>query len=370
MRRSEGETERGGERESESEGATERVREGATRRTGEKSERQGEGATGRTGALAVGDDQDDQSARRLKALKPADKVAIGYLALITLLVLVFSHRIPSWWGFCALHTVLIALIVFLARSLPLSPSHPLSPSPPPPLWSRIAPFIRGWYPILLIPITYKELSYLIPLIQPRDFDETLAWIDYRLLGVHPTVWLERFTWPLLTEVLQLVYSTYYFLPLVLGVALWRRRSFETFHFWVFIVVLGFYSSYLGYISVPVIGPRFLPSIVEAQTIPLTGVWLFQSVRETLDRAEGITRDCFPSGHTEITLLVLIYARRINRRIFWWLLPLGIGIIISTVYLRYHYVIDVVAGAVLAIVIVLIAKPLYRALGGNEFPESG
>ena len=340
-----------------SEAATGRAGEGATGR-------QGEGATGRRGDAAAAD---DHHARRLKTLKPADKVAIGYLALITLLVLVFSHRIPSWWELCTLHAVLIALIVFLARSLPLSPSPSLPPSPS--LFHRIAPFIRGWYPILLIPITYKELSYLIPLIQPRDFDETLAWIDYRFLGVHPTVWLERFTWPLLTEVLQLVYSTYYFLPLVLGVALWRRRSFETFHFWVFIVVLGFYTSYLGYISVPVIGPRFLPSIVEAQTFPLTGVWLFQSVRETLDRAEGITRDCFPSGHTELTLLVLIYARRMNRRIFWCLLPLGIGIIVSTVYLRYHYVVDVVAGAIFAIVIVMIAKPLYRVLGGNEINES-
>jgi hypothetical protein len=122
--------------------------------------------------------------------------------------------------------------------------------------------IRGWYPVALIPITYKELTYLIPLIHPRDYDETLAWIDLRFLGVHPTVWLERFTWPLLTEVLQLTYSTYYFLPLVLGVVLWRNRSFEQFHFWVFIVVLGFYLSYLGYIAVPVIGPRFLPAILK------------------------------------------------------------------------------------------------------------
>ncbi len=221
----------------------------------------------------------------------------------------------------------------------------------------------------LIPITYKELSYLIPLIHPRDFDETLAHIDQRLLGVHPTVWIERFTSRPVTEILQLTYSSYYLLPIILGIVLWRNRSFETFHFWVFIVVLGFYLSYVGYIAVPAIGPRFLPSIVEAQTIPLTGVWLFQPVRGMLDRAEGITRDCFPSGHTEITLLVLIYARSFHRKVFWWLLPLGIGVIMSTVYLRYHYVVDVVAGALVTIAIVMIAKPLYRALGGHEAPES-
>jgi len=323
----------------------------------------GDGAS--VGRGEASDSQRTFSDQNSRQLKPADKVAVAYLSIITALVIVFSYRIPWWWMFCIGHLILIALIVFVARNLTSAPSPPLPVPPSPRLPRSIASFIRGWYPVLLIPITYKELTYLIPLIHPRDYDKELARIDHLVLGVHPTVWLERFTWPALTEVLQIVYSTYYFLPIVLGVVLWRNRSFEKFHFWVFIVVLGFYVSYLGYISVPVIGPRFLPSIVEAQTIPLTGVWLFQSVREILDRAEGITRDCFPSGHTELTLLVLIYARSFHRRIFWLLLPLGTGVIVSTVYLRYHYVVDVVAGALVALVIVMTAKPLYRALGGND-----
>jgi membrane-associated phospholipid phosphatase len=154
------------------------------------------------------------------------------------------------------------------------------------------------------------------------------------------------------------------LPIILGVVLWRSERFEEFHFWVFIVVVGFYLSYLGYIAVPAIGPRFLPAIVQAQTKPLTGVWLFHPLRAALDRAEGITRDCFPSGHTELTLLVLYWARRFHRKTFWCLFPIATGIIISTVYLRYHYVIDVVAGALLTATIVMTAKPLYRFLGGN------
>jgi len=338
-----------------------------------ETERGGEGATGRGG------DPASEDARLLRQqtsrLNPADKVAIAYLVIITLLILVFTYRIRWWWALCAGHVTLVALIVLLARVLPFSPSPrlPFSPSRPLPVSPsprrHVALTLRGWYPVLLIPITYKELSYLIPLIHPHDFDATLAAIDQRLFGVHPTVWLERLTWPPLSEVLQLTYSSYYFLPLVLGVVLWRKGWFEKFDFWVFIVVLGFYVSYLGYIAVPAVGPRFLPSILEAQTIPLTGVWLFQPVREMLDRAEGITRDCFPSGHTELTLLVLYYARKFHRPVFWWLLPLGTGVIVSTVYLRYHYVVDVVAGALVAGAIVMVARPLYRALGGNEARES-
>lgn len=319
-------------------------------------------ASARAGEMASGN---ADSTKLRFSFNPADKVAVAYLAIVAILILLFSTRVP-WWGLlCAGHATLVGLILLIARSLPVSPSPSVLSSRP----SRLAFkfLIRGWYPVALIPLTYKELSYLIPLIHPRDYDVVLAGIDHRLFGAHPTVWLERFTWPPLTEVLQFTYSTYYFLPLVLGVVLWREGRFDKFYYWVFIVVLGFYLSYLGYIAVPAIGPRFLPSIAQAQTIPLTGVWLFRPVREMLDRAEGITRDCFPSGHTELTLLVLIYARSFHKKVFWCLLPLGTGVIISTVYLRYHYVIDVVAGVLLAILIVIVARPVYRALGG-EAPD--
>ena len=325
-----------------------------TRSTGEASERPVEPAS-----------RNPDSAQLSFSLNPADKVAIAYLAIIAFLILLFNARVPWRVSLCAGHATLIGLIVLIARSLPVSPSPGVPFTRPSRLGFTYV--IRGWYPVALIPLTYKELSYLIPLIHPRDYDAALAGIDHRVLGVHPTVWLERFTWPPLTEVLQLTYSTYYFLPLVLGVVLWRKGWFDKFYYWVYIVVLGFYLSYLGYIAVPAIGPRFLPSIAEAQTIPLSGVWLFQPVREMLDRAEGITRDCFPSGHTELTLLVLIYARSFHKKVFWCLLPLGTGVIISTVYLRYHYVIDVVAGLLLAIMIVIIARPVYRALDG-EAPD--
>ena len=304
-------------------------------------------------------EREDTSAATVQPLlHPADKVVIAYVTVIAALAVTFSFRIPAWPQLIAAHVLAIALVLLLAK-WDQSSSRSVAASPRPRVTALS--FIHGWYPVALIPATYKELTYLIPLVHPRDFDVELAAIDHRLFGAHPTVWLERFTWPPLTEVLQLAYASYYFLPIILGAVLWRKQWFERFRFWVFVVALGFYVSYLGYIAVPATGPRFLPEIKAAQTIPLTGVWLFQSLRETLDRAEGITRDCFPSGHTELTLLVLYYARRFHRRTFWLMLPVASALIAATVYLRYHYVIDVLAGAATAALVILVAKPLYRAL---------
>jgi membrane-associated phospholipid phosphatase len=296
--------------------------------------------------------------RRRDALTPADKVVTAYLALIALLTVTF--RVEGWERYCALHLILIIAVHLLASWERSSRSRPLAASSHLP----IARFIHGWYPVPLIPTTFKELGPLIPEIHPRDFDSALAAIDYRVFGMHPTVWMERFTWPPLTELLQICYPTYYVLPIILGAVIWRSDNAEGFRFWVFVVVLGFYLSYLGYMVVPAIGPRFLPEILEAQNKPLTGVFFYQTVRDTLDRAEGLTRDCFPSGHTAMTLLVLYYARQFHRKTFRVLLPLGIAIIVSTVYLRYHYVVDLAAGALLAGVVILAAQRAFAALGGK------
>ena len=287
-------------------------------------------------------------------LSPADKVVIAYLALIAAIVVFYAARVNYWWLLVSAHIATVAIIVAIARW------HASAASPS----NHIASLIHGWYAIALVPFTYKELTYLIPLVRGRDYDRELAMIDYQMFGVHPTVWLERWTWPVATEAFQLSYVTYYFLPVVLGVVLWRKGWWMKFHFFLFVVLMGFYLSYLGYIAVPAIGPRFLPEIQSAQTKPLTGILLFEAIHSALNRLEGITYDCFPSGHTELTLLVLYWAQRFHRRTFWWLLPAGCGLIISTVYLRYHYVIDVVAGALLALAIILVSKPLYRSLGGR------
>lgn len=330
-------------------------------------EETGRPAVGRTGDGAKGRRGDRRASPRARWLAPADKVAIGYLVIITALTLVFSYRIEVWPRLCAAHAIGIGFVVWISwldktsRIAAASRSLPLARSPRLPFIS----FIHGWYPVALIPITFKELTYLIPRIHPRDFDSALAAIDYRVFSAHPTVWLERFTWPPLTELLQICYPTYYFLPIILGAVVWRSGNFERFRFWVFVVTMAFYLSYLGYIAVPAIGPRFLPEILEAQTEPLTGLLFFETVRDTLNRAEGLTRDCFPSGHTEITLLALYYAWRFHRRTFRFFLPLGAAIIMSTVYLRYHYVVDVVAGAVLAGAVILSARRVFVFLGGDD-----
>src|SRR4029077_3645524 len=113
--------------------------------------------------------------------------------------------------------------------------------------------------------------------------------------------------------LVIVYSG--FVPVVLGVALllWVKKSRKEFQYYAFLIVLGFLTSYIGYFLVPARGPRFL--LRRLQTYELQGMWLFHWLSATLDRIESAHYDCFPSGHTEMTMLAWWGTRAISTNLF-------------------------------------------------------
>jgi len=136
---------------------------------------------------------------------------------------------------------------------------------------------------------------------------------------------------------------------------------EDFNASVFVLVVGYYVSFIGYILFPAIGPRF--TLTQIQSVPLEGSFLTDFVRDILNSMEHNKRDCMPSGHTQIALMVLFLSYRFKRVLFYILLPFVCGLILSTVYLRYHYVIDLMAGTALACVIV--GPRLYNYWAGEK-----
>ena len=116
---------------------------------------------------------------------------------------------------------------------------------------------------------------------------------------------------------------------------------------------------LPLLLVPALGPRFYLDGTFNHDL-MRGPLASASV-STLNTLGGENRDAFPSGHTEIVMIVLVYAWTYRRWYFWVALPLVTGLIISTVYLRYHYAVDVLAGMVLAPLCVFLASFIYRRL---------
>ena len=280
------------------------------------------------------------------ALWPIDKLFIAYAAIMVCL-LALAARHDSFALLLILgHMAAIGFLLVLARN----------PSP-------VAQFLRHWYLLAYVPFCYKQVPYLVSALNLRAADLTLARWDLAMWKVDPVFWLSSMQSRFLVEFLQVIYTM--FLPgaLILGIILWVRRSRQEFRYGTFLIALTFLLSYLGYILMPARGPRFMDYAL--QHPPLQGLWTFHLLQNVLDKLEGAQYDCFPSGHVAVVAVGCYVARKISAPVFYVFSAFAALITFSTVYLRYHYVIDVIAGLLLAIAVIAATPFLYRRLEANK-----
>jgi len=222
--------------------------------------------------------------------------------------------------------------------------------------------IRHWIPIIICTFVFGNLGDTVHRLNPYDKDYLLNKIDTMLfLGVNPSLWLDRHAmYPWLVNILQSMYTSYYlFGPLTAAILFFKRKwwGFRTFMLaWIF----ASYAGFLGYVAVPALGPRY--HLVDQYENHIDGgdtVIFAQGIRRVIDRWESNKRDAFPSLHVTLILIPLLVAFKHVRKLFWIMLPFAAGILLSTVYCRYHYVIDVITGAILAMVALWIAPHINR-----------
>jgi membrane-associated phospholipid phosphatase len=281
----------------------------------------------------------------MTSLNATDRLSLLFIVALMILCLMFLPSLPhGGWLLFRFGLLLIALF-----SVALYAGHQHS--------SRSVFYLHALLPVIIVPVLFDSLGDMIPWLWSRTFDNVLIAIDRALFFGHdPTVLFERFIRPQLTTVLQFAYISYYPMAAVLGIVLLSRGKVTEFNEAVFGIILCYYLSYVGYLLVPAVGPRY--TLAHLQTADLQASPLVIAIQETLNRLENTKTDAFPSGHTAIALMTLYYALLMKEKVMTAvLIPVVTGLVVSTVYLRYHYVIDVLAGFVLAGLTVWIAPKL-------------
>ena len=288
----------------------------------------------------------------LNALRPSDLLTLSFLLLLSCITVVSAAANPTWFRLLTTYA-LLAMSVLAAA------------------WYRtkVSPAKKGFFlsvgiVVLAVSLVFNSLGPLIAGIHAATIDPFLIAVDLRIFGAHPTVWMERLISPALTAALQFAYISYYFIPLSLGIVLIARGRFGEFEEVLFGILLCFYLSYLGYLLFPAIGPRF--TLSHLQTGDLQVSPFIQTIQEALNNLEKNKTDAFPSGHTAVSLMSLYYAVKMGeKKLVTVLIPTVAALLISTVYLRYHYVIDVIAGAALTGLTMALAPGLRRLLSGKS-----
>ena len=223
--------------------------------------------------------------------------------------------------------------------------------------ARVVDMVGSFWLLPAVAFGHCNLSPLVDAVHPRLLDAWLSMADLRLFGFHPSVFLERHAGPALTEAVMLCYYTYFLWPVVVGALLYFKRERRLFDEYILALALFFAANFVLYLVIPAIGPRFF--LAGEFQRPLQGLF-FTPFLDSLMRSAPFNRDCFPSGHTGITLVMLTYAYRYHRRFFWGILPVATGLILATLIGRFHYGVDLLAAVPLTAAAVSAAGALSRA----------
>ncbi|HVU02026.1 MAG TPA: phosphatase PAP2 family protein [Polyangiaceae bacterium] len=202
-----------------------------------------------------------------------------------------------------------------------------------------------------VQITYFMFAKLLPLVNPRALDHELYQLDLTLFGVEPAVYLDRFVNPITTEWFAFFYFGYFFLLAIHVLPiLFASRNVKMMSEFAMGMILLFCIGHTLYVFVPGYGPyKAMPQVFEHDLSQ--GIWW--NTTRALVATSGAQKDIFPSLHTAApTFLLLFSFHRRSELPFRYTWPLvaffGANIVIATMFLRWHYVIDVVFGLLLAV----------------------
>ncbi|HEX9935340.1 MAG TPA: phosphatase PAP2 family protein [bacterium] len=256
-----------------------------------------------------------------------DMTVMAYLGILGILVIPFHRDVRNWAWIPVIHA---GVIFVLLEFLRFEAKHP----------HPVLHFIRTFYPAFGITFLWMELNRLVTMILPYWANAFVVGLDLRLFGVHPTVWVERLFHPWLTELMNFFYSFYFlFIPMVGFVLYFRNKRQETFDF-LFLVMLTFCSCFLLFLVFPAEGAWVvLKNLHHVQ--PEGG--FFMHLNQSIQARGTIRGGAFPSSHVAAALVIALAALRTERKLGLFLLPFAFGVVLATVYCRYHHAVDSLAG---------------------------
>ena len=202
--------------------------------------------------------------------------------------------------------------------------------------------IRDWMPLALTLLAFRGMEAFIPL--RYDSANEAAWIRWDdLLFSHGFGSAVEHLGPVFSSYLELcyllVYTTGSFCIAVLWIAK-RRREENRFNV---ILLTGTLLSYALFPYFPSRPPRF----AFPNSFPPAEHNLLRSLNVYLLNHASIHTGVFPSAHVSSAFAaawgMFLVLPRSQKRFAWWLLLFAVSVARATVYGRYHYAADAVAG---------------------------
>ena len=219
---------------------------------------------------------------------------------------------------------------------------------------RVTHILHHFYPIIFLSYFFPETDYLNNIFM-TDLDSGIIRLESTIFGIMPSeVFSSYCSQAWCSELMHLGYFSFY-LIIIFFVGYYYIKLPELAEKRVFIFFLSFYLFYLIFIFFPSAGPQyFLP----ASDSNVPEGYLFTDIMKEILLYGDKPTGAFPSSHIGMTWLMMYFFFVDDRKVFlWWLIP-ALLLTFSTVYIKAHYAVDVLAGFLIA--------PLYIWLGDKVY----
>ncbi|MDR1584393.1 MAG: phosphatase PAP2 family protein [Prevotellaceae bacterium] len=229
--------------------------------------------------------------------------------------------------------------------------------------NEIIGFIRYVFPFALITYWYPETYYLGPnencalpqSVIMSNLDVFFERLDRMIFGCSPALELSKiFPQSLVSEVMYFGYFAYYLIFLVTFLYFFIVRS-DLAEKVMFYCLCSFFIFYIIFIFVPVAGPQFYYSYPDNQ---VPNGYVFSLLMQIIQNFGEKPTGAFPSSHVGLTIIVMILLYKYARKYFYIILPVAIILVVSTVYIKAHYLVDVIAAFIVAPFIFLLSKLIF------------
>jgi membrane-associated phospholipid phosphatase len=281
-----------------------------------------------------------------------DMLLLAYLLIVRLL-LVRADPAPAQVS-CA-HRVEAAIAVVTAgaiigRALPGLPAF-------------VRKIVYRFAIVGVLLFNYLILRDVLPVIRPDSVDAWLLQIDIFLFGAEPALLLQSLNTRPVVEWFSFFYFSYFWIGFgYMFVVVWLSRAGRQTTEFALGTLIVFCMGQIGYMAVPGFGPY--KHLAEQFQGDINGGFFWSCVWQTV-QAGGAMKDIFPSLHTAAPTWFTLFALERAKSDPRWRWPARVtgffaaNIIFSTVFLRWHYVIDVFAGLALAFTAGMLAPRLAR-----------
>ncbi len=225
---------------------------------------------------------------------------------------------------------------------------------------RTKEFIKNWMPLIVLLLSYEALNGLAGtfassgnLVSLYSYDK-LLW-GFNLTGSVQSLWSSA---PL-TILFVLIYSLHFPLVIIASVFFWYTNK-AIYGKYASALILTSYLALATFLIMPTAPPWYNGIAKDPMQDTQGPSALFSSTIAKLSSLiESDKFAAFPSLHTSYITLFSYYTVKAKLSLGLISLPLFVGVLLSTIYLGQHYVIDLVGGVGYAIAVVLLVNKIPR-----------